>query len=216
MELGIQKQNKTKNKLAKKLKLLLVVVFVLLILAGIGGYLVKTGKIALPQIKTETKEDIINNYLKPATTGESGGKTLDATSRQRLYKQSAEKLSAYTADNPTDQEALSQLAGSYYNIGQFDNAISAYNKLIALDPNQALYYTNIAHAYLAKGDSENAKTNYQKSISLDPSLVVNYMNLAMILKDAGNKEGALSILDQGLEKNPDNWALKDLKYEYEK
>ena len=49
----------------------------------------------------------------------------------------------------------------------YDNAISNYNKALAIDPQDEILYYNLARAYFEKGDFENAKKTLEKALEIN-------------------------------------------------
>lgn len=60
-------------------------------------------------------------------------------------------------------------ATHFYKARQYDQAIQAFNQVIARDPNNAKAYQGLGNAYYAKGDKPNAVKAYRRSVQLNPS-----------------------------------------------
>ena len=82
--------------------------------------------------------------------------------------------------NSEDEVALSAYALALKREGNYDEAIDTYNKLIARNPDPALY-NNLANCYVGKDDLEKAIQLYQKSIQMKP-LVSAYYNMSQALR----------------------------------
>lgn len=67
---------------------------------------------------------------------------------------------AIALDSKNPQNYIT-LGGVYYQLGQYDNAISAFQTAINLKPDYGNAYYNLGHAYEAKGDLQNALLEYQ-------------------------------------------------------
>ena len=63
---------------------------------------------------------------------------------------------------------------------QYDAAIESYTKAIALDPTNAVYYSNRAAAYSSKNDHANAIVDANKAIEVDPAFVRAYHRLGCV------------------------------------
>lgn len=201
----IAKRVKVKNKKPLLILLLLVVV---LVLVGAGLYL---------QNKKNVKTINIEESFSSAASGKDAtGKALSIAERNQAFTDAAAGLASKVNTNPTDTASLEKLAGAYYNLEKYSEAIDAYKKLIQISPNNALYYTNMAHAYLAASQLDLATQNYQKSISIDSTMIINYIQLTNIFQQEGNKVEEKNILDQGLAQYPDNEILKSSLEEYNK
>lgn len=62
-----------------------------------------------------------------------------------------------------------------------DAAIESYSKAVALDPNNAVYFSNRAAAYASKGDHASAVEDAKRAIEVDPSFVKAYSRLGYSL-----------------------------------
>jgi tetratricopeptide (TPR) repeat protein len=91
----------------------------------------------------------------------------------------------------------------YYNNGDFDQAISEYNKVIQLVPNNANAYYNRGLAYAGKGDLDPAISDYDKAIQLNPDFFEAYINRGNAYFDNGNMDQAISDFDKAIQLNPD-------------
>ena len=60
----------------------------------------------------------------------------------------------------------------------FDGAIAAYDKAIALQPQYADAYNNRGNAYMGKGEYEKAIADFSQAIVLDPQYADAYYNRA--------------------------------------
>ena len=58
-----------------------------------------------------------------------------------------------------------------------DAAIESYTKAIALDPTNAVYFSNRAAAYSSKGDHAAAVEDGKRAIEVDPSFAKAYSRL---------------------------------------
>ncbi len=62
--------------------------------------------------------------------------------------------------------------------GNLNEAMSYYQKAIAIDPNYAIAYNDLGIIYEASGFPERAEENYLKAIKIDPTYASAYTNLA--------------------------------------
>ncbi len=64
--------------------------------------------------------------------------------------------------------AYSNRGLAYGDKGEYDRAITDYDKAIALNPEDAVAYYNRGVAYEELGNKQQAATDYQKALSLRP------------------------------------------------
>ena len=63
---------------------------------------------------------------------------------------------------------------------KYDDAIKSYTEAIALDPTNAVYYSNRAAAYSSKGEHSSAVFDAEKAIEADSSFVKAYHRLGHV------------------------------------
>ena len=91
---------------------------------------------------------------------------------------------------------------SYYHIGDYEMAISSYNKAIELDPEYTEAYNNRGSAYLQRGDYDAAISDFDKAIELNPRFTDAYNNLGYVYDAKGDYAKAIQNYDQAIELNP--------------
>ena len=83
--------------------------------------------------------------------------------------------------------------GLKYDIDKdYDKAIEAFTKAIALKPDYAYAYTNRGFAYYNNGQYDRAIEDYDKAIALDPNDAEAYNNRGVAYAVKGNKDRAIS------------------------
>ena len=82
-----------------------------------------------------------------------------------------------SADNKTAAEKLKASGNSYMSSKNYDAAIDAYTQAVALDPTNAVYFSNRAAAYSSKGEHASAVADAEKALEVDPSFVRAYHRL---------------------------------------
>jgi tetratricopeptide (TPR) repeat protein len=78
-------------------------------------------------------------------------------------------LEATLQANPGSAEVHFKLGNSYYEVGQWDQAIAAYQQAITLDPNYQAAYANLGVAYYQQQQFDLAVSQYKKALELDPN-----------------------------------------------
>jgi tetratricopeptide (TPR) repeat protein len=100
---------------------------------------------------------------------------------------------------PTDVEALNGLGVAYGGARRYPDAIRAFNRVLALDPTNALALQNIASMVLRqalegrdKGPKlREAETFARQAIDADPALAKAYTTLGVVLAETGRKPEAI-------------------------
>lgn len=83
-----------------------------------------------------------------------------------------------------------EIGVEYQKIGNLSEALSFYQKAIAIYPNFAMAYNDIGVIYEALGSLEQAEENYLKSTKIDPVYSSAYTNLALFYESQRDLEKA--------------------------
>jgi tetratricopeptide (TPR) repeat protein len=92
--------------------------------------------------------------------------------------------------------------------GKLDEAVAAYEKILATAPTIPLVHYNLAEAQKKKGDLEAAEAGYRKSIELDPKFVDGYVGLATIYAEARRSDEAIAVIEKGVAEDETSGRLR--------
>ncbi len=87
--------------------------------------------------------------------------------------------------------------------GRFEEAIDAYRRAIALDPNHAAAHNNLGNALSNVGQMESAIEAYRRAIELKPEYAEAYNNLATVLTNLDRPGEAIAACQTALKFRPD-------------
>jgi small glutamine-rich tetratricopeptide repeat-containing protein alpha len=76
-----------------------------------------------------------------------------------------------------EAEKLKAQGNSFMSSKRYDQAIDAYTKAIAIDGNNAVYFSNRAAAYSSKGEHSKAVNDAQAATRIDPLFTKGYNRL---------------------------------------
>lgn len=111
-----------------------------------------------------------------------------------------------------DPEVWNRKGNIHFQKGEYENAISAYNKAIELNPRFGWPYGNLAHTYLSLGKYAEAILLYQKSASLlgtKEEKAAAWNSLGNIYRHLNEYENALSAYQKADEIDPQNAGKRD-------
>ena len=94
---------------------------------------------------------------------------------------------------------LYTLGGEYKALGQFDDAIGAYQKAIELDPQNVLYLHHLGLVYAAVSRYEDAIAAFEKVVEVDPNHSLAHATLGGYYRKNGNQELAADHIDKAKE-----------------
>ncbi|MGE5114773.1 MAG: tetratricopeptide repeat protein [Acidobacteriaceae bacterium] len=97
-------------------------------------------------------------------------------------------LNAQVSANPQNAEAYGQLCRAYYFLEQYDQAISACNRAVSIDPKSPTYHLWLGRTFGDKADSvgpfsafglaRKAVAQFEQAVQLDPSNIPARTDLA--------------------------------------
>ena len=99
--------------------------------------------------------------------------------------------------------AWNVLGAAAAQTGQLDEAIIAFQKVIAIKPDYADAYSNMGNALKEKGALENAIQAYSSAISIRPDFAEAYNNMGTTLQEQGKLEEAIEAYNKALAIKPD-------------
>jgi tetratricopeptide (TPR) repeat protein len=86
------------------------------------------------------------------------------------FAEGLEVMKQVLEKRPTDIGLMDMIAEACYNAGKYDDAITYYNKILAVDEKKAEALYMMGMAYQKKGQEQNGRALCDKAIAMDPSL----------------------------------------------
>ncbi|MFH2064918.1 MAG: tetratricopeptide repeat protein [Pseudomonadota bacterium] len=105
--------------------------------------------------------------------------------------------------NPGSFTAWVNLGNLYFDLGQGKDAIEAYQKALAIQPDNADVLTDLGVMYRRNGNPEKAIESFDKAIALDPKHELSRFNKGVVLlHDLNRKEEAINVWKELIGINP--------------
>ncbi|HOQ32545.1 MAG TPA: tetratricopeptide repeat protein [Candidatus Hydrogenedens sp.] len=127
------------------------------------------------------------------------------------FSNAKEQIDTAIKYDPTNCQVYLLLGNIYINQYELVNAVVAFQKSLELCPDNAKAWNNLGLALSLSGQEEQAREMWQKALQHNDTLAETYINLITSYENQGEIEKAISILNQALEKIPDNEELKTLQ-----
>ncbi len=106
--------------------------------------------------------------------------------------------------NPDRFQAWTQLANLYFDTGQYDKAVKAYEKSLELHSGTANIWTDLGIMYRRTHQPQKAIEAFDKAITMDPSHIYSRMNKGIVLLyDLNDYNSAIQVWENLLKINPD-------------
>ena len=172
-----------------------------------------------PKYTKEQIEEIKKQNAKAESTNALIKQAMDAI-QAKNWQAAQEPLQQLITADPNNWQYQSAMGDVYLNLGQFDQAVDAYQKGIqaaesntgdpknpANDPakkkaGEAKMLTNQGNAYIKLHKNAEAAAAFTKAASMDPNPSVAYWNLCATQYNTGNVEGALDACDKAIAADP--------------
>ena len=97
------------------------------------------------------------------------------------------RIEAAVMTNPKDHDAWVALGNEYFDSHQAQKAVEAYNKALALKPEDPNVLTDQSVMYRLLGQSDKALATFQKANRLQPSHVQSLFNIGIVYASDLNK-----------------------------
>jgi len=133
--------------------------------------------------------------------GFSSGKGTAATGP--VHDEMLQALEDDVARNPDNVAAWIQIGNLYFDRGESDKAIGAYEKALELSPDNPNVLTDLGVMYRRSGEPKKAIDAFDRAIAADPKHEVSRFNKGVVmLHDLNDREGALRAWEELLAVNP--------------
>lgn len=133
-----------------------------------------------------------------------GGLTAAAW-RQTTFWRDSTSLWSHTVEctsgNPV---AHNNLGTALVQNGHVEDAITQYQKALALDPDYDLAHNNLGGAFLQKGQSDDAVVHYQRALEITPDYADAHNGMGTALLHKGQVDAAVAHYRKALEFKPDD------------
>jgi tetratricopeptide (TPR) repeat protein/predicted Ser/Thr protein kinase len=103
--------------------------------------------------------------------------------------------------NPLDVGSLNKLGLMQTSLGDYEQAISSFKRILAFDPNNGIAWNNVANAYLREGRFHDAIEPLERAVKEHPSAPA-YSNLGMAMCYAGDCAIGLPFFEKAVQLAP--------------
>ncbi len=173
---------------------------------------VELGLLALSEKKYQEAEQV---FKKVSETGDQQAIAGLATAyaSQKQFDQALEVLNTGLRKSNNSALLLSQLANTEAVTGNYDAAIAAGQKLIALQPNSVQDRLQLAGIFTLQGDNNRALAANREAVQLAPADLIAGLEFARALGRADRIDEARTQYQAVLKAHPDDeMALNDMAY----
>lgn len=146
--------------------------------------------------KLEKEAAVAGEATKAFEAGKAAFLTKDFPESIKQFKLAAEK-------NPSQDVIWANLGRAYDANKQYDEAIEAYQKAIAIKATDSNYFLNLSLAQIGAGKIDESRTSIEKAATLDPTKAGQaYYNLGATLINRNKGAEAVDPLKKAIELDP--------------
>ncbi len=122
--------------------------------------------------------------------------------QQKRYVDAVKSLERATAVDPTNDQALYNLALVHVELRKFDRAKQDLSRALKVNPEVAGYHEKLGTVLIELGDWNGAKEAFENAIEKDETLFKAYYKLAQVLEELDDQQGALHRYTEAIQKGP--------------
>ncbi len=113
-------------------------------------------------------------------------------------------LNEQVKNNPADIEAWTRLGHIYFDTGQYDSAIAAYERSVELDGNRPDIWVDLGVMYRRSGKPDKAVEKFDTALKINPKHEIALFNKGIVMMhDLKDMKGATQAWSQLLMINPE-------------
>ncbi|MFA5514907.1 MAG: tetratricopeptide repeat protein [Desulfuromonadales bacterium] len=150
--------------------------------------------------------------------GKGGALTAQAPAQAPAvnYQEKIRLLEGLVAKDPANRSAWVQLGHTYFDSQQAAKAVEAYDKALALDPNDPDVLTDQGVMYRQLGWFDRAVDNFEKANRINPSHMQSLFNLGVVYRyDLNDYPRAIEAWERFLQLNPSGPGAEQIRGEME-
>ena len=154
-------------------------------------------KKAIDGIKTLASQTVVPNSDIKEPYKEQLHSLLNLYNQQKLHQvyNEAQKLTKRYAESLT---LWNLLGASAAQLGKLDEAVIAFQKALAIRPDNAGAYSNMGNALKNQGKLKEALEAYKKALSIRPDYAEAYLNMGNVLKEQEELQEAIGAYNKAL------------------
>ena len=107
-----------------------------------------------------------------------------------------ERAATPAGETELPSQAWNEMAFNLYELGEYEEAIRAYEKALTFTPERAVIWLDAGVAYQQMGKLDQARRHYEQAVDLEPELARAWHNLGMVKQELGDKNGGQEALDE--------------------
>ena len=184
-------------------------VILIVVIAFIVGFISGATVAILRGTRNVEKSPPVQNSRMVPMPAPKGPDPIEVDSEIQSLKEMVKK-------DPENLSAWEELGNLYFDSGKPKEAIEAYNKYLAIRPDNPDVRTDMGIMYRALGDFDRAIEEFKKAAQSDPKHTNSRYNIGIVLlHDKGNVKGAIQAWEEYLKVDPSSERAQRVRAQME-
>jgi tetratricopeptide (TPR) repeat protein len=116
------------------------------------------------------------------------------------YDQAIAILQDATTSDPSKDLVWAYLGDAYVGAKKYPDAVTAFEKAVALKQDSALYHNALANAYNKAGQPDKAIAEYNQVVQMDPTNAATaYFNIGIVNYNTNKPDDAITAFDKSIQ-----------------
>ena len=160
----------------------------------------KLGTIYFQQIRKEEAEKAFRKVLEAnpgyPLAGHYLAMLLARTHRLDKALEACESAATPAGETELPSLAWNEMAFNLYELGDYTEAIRAYEKALTFTPERAVIWLDAGVAHHQLGEIDQARRHYEQAVEIDPELARAWHNLGAVRIELGDEVGGREALEE--------------------
>ena len=161
-------------------------------------------KIIITNENISLKSNRKKNFIIDTKPSQSEIDALNKSFQKKEFNNTKKLARAIICKYPIHPYAWKILAETYEQLGQFEESILIFEKVVSSSPDDILVYEKLGSLLLGQGRIKEALENFKKMISIKPDNSSAYNNTGISLNALGQIEESVEYFRKATELDPEN------------
>ena len=161
-------------------------------------------KIIITNENDSLKSNSVKNFIIDTKPSQSEIDALNKSFQKKEFNNTKKLARAIICKCPIHPYAWKILAETYEQLGQFEESILIFEKVVSSSPDDVLVYEKLGSLLLGQGRIKEALENFKKMISIKPDNSSAYNNIGISLNALGQLEESVEYFRKATELDPEN------------
>lgn len=126
----------------------------------------------------------------------NSGRNQQTTAQNDAVQEKIRELNLQLLQNPEDFQLNVQIANSYFDVGDFQKAISHYQKALSINATDPNVFIDLGVSYFNLNQTELALQYIEKALQINPQHIQGLFNAGIVHYNLGNYQAAINVWEK--------------------